>query len=62
MYEGVSKLLIKCTNCGKTLGIYDGEPFYVYPICPELLQQQRILCRICYEKAKRRVDMAFEVR
>jgi len=46
------KAIIKCSRCGKVLGEYIGEDFYILHI-PVLEEgKPRILCAKCYEKAQ----------
>jgi len=44
------KAIIKCSECGKVLGEYIGEDFYILHI-PALEEgKPRILCTKCYEE------------
>lgn len=40
------KMLFKCEVCGKVLGTYDGEDFFIRPSTPDA----KVVCRECNEK------------
>lgn len=42
----VHKFLVKCVNCHRKLGVYEGETFFIAPASPYV----GIYCDECYRK------------
>jgi len=44
------KVVVKCSQCGKVLGEYVGEEFYIFSMITAKEHPPRILCEKCYKK------------
>ncbi len=41
-----TRIILKCSKCGRFLGVYVGEPFY---LIAENLGKVKILCNKCFK-------------
>jgi len=44
------RVLIKCSECGRVLGEYVGEEFYIFSMIASEEHPPRTLCESCYKK------------
>ena len=44
------RLEFRCARCGRPLGIYEGEDFFIVPLRPRGVTAVEVLCRACFRQ------------